>query len=674
MRLQVIFCSRRNTILLPTACLLSLAIFCGQASAQRPRLGFDEQPKVDGAIQEGMRYIAAHQAQDGSFTGPAGHPVGVTSLAGLALLESGVSKKDPAIQAAVNYILTTPLGETLDDTYDLSLAILFLDKYGDPKNKQTSYVIRMFATRLIGGQTTTGGWSYKCPTFTKRDQDGLLDLLRKMEDLEKPERMAGITSGPSTAPSGSASQSAAMALAGLPRPGMCIKTADDTQVAEQAKPAEKQEPAGREPPRPRTINVSGKLGLLPVLQVRHKLGKENPSGVGNIDEPIHQPHSTTTRSDNSNTQFAILAIWAATKYQIPTQRTLELVVKRFRESQSADGGWVYGYTKGGGGDGTPAMTCSGLAGLAVGFGMSDVKQVARKEDEQLVKRGFRCLMKFVGEPSEKLDKRIQLVENNNLYYLWSIERVAVMYNLPTLGNREWYRWGVEILLGNQTKGGPNNGAWMEGGNTSLNDPVVNTAFALLFLRGANLTADLTARLPINPEELNKELAGEIASSLRTTPTIPGKETSPLGGNKSDGDRPIDDIQAPEAPKTAVQQPQPVQQPPQQQQPTPAGAPAGTTAASDKKQEGGGNGLMIAIFAGVAVVVIAGAGAAIFFATRGKKTEDDKPRAAKSGRRPSRDDDEEEEEETPRKRRAPPPERAEAKKPTKARAKNDSSSL
>src|SRR6516165_7422031 len=105
MRLQVIFCSRRNTILLPTACLLSLAIFCGQASAQRPRLGFDEQPKVDGAIQEGMRYIAAHQAQDGSFTGPAGHPVGVTSLAGLALLEIGVSKKDPAIQAAVNYIL-----------------------------------------------------------------------------------------------------------------------------------------------------------------------------------------------------------------------------------------------------------------------------------------------------------------------------------------------------------------------------------------------------------------------------------------------------------------------------------------------------------------------------------------------------------------------------------------
>jgi hypothetical protein len=672
MILEITSRTRQSMLGLGTACLLTLGIFCGPASAQRPRLGFDEQHRVDGAIQEGRRYLAAHQAEDGSFSGPAGHPVGVTSLAGLALLESGVLRKDPSLQAAVNYILTSPLGETLDDTYDLSLAILFLDKYGDPKNKTTSFVIRKFAARLIGGQTTTGGWSYKCPIFTAPDEKRLIELLRKLEETEKAERMAGITGAPSAPPAGSASRSGAMGLAGLPRPGMCIKIADDVHPAEEPKAAAKEEQPKSETTTPRPVNVSGRLGLLPVLQVRHKFGKENPGG-GNIDDPIHQTHSTTTRSDNSNTQFAILAMWAATKYGIPTQRTLELVVKRFRESQSADGGWVYGYTKGGGGDGTPAMTCAGLSGLAVGFGMSDAK-VARKEDEQLVKRAFRCLMKFVGEPSEKLDKRIPMVENNNIYYLWSIERVAVMYNLPTLGNREWYRWGVEILLGNQTKTpGPNTGAWVDGGNASLADPVVNTSFALLFLRGANLTADLTARLPINPEELNKELAGEIASSLRTTSTIPGKETAPLGGNKSDSDRPIDDIQVPDQPKTPVQQPQAVQQQPQQQQSTSSPSTAPTAAASDKKEEGG-NGLMIAIFVGAAVVVIAGAGTAIFLATRGKKTDDDKPRAAKAARKPPRDDDEEEDP-APRKRRAPPPERNGAKKAGKAPAKGgDSSSL
>jgi len=52
----------------------------------------------------------------------------------------------------------------------------------------------------------------------------------------------------------------------------------------------------------------------------------------------------------------------------------------------------------------------------------------------------------------------------NLYFLWSVERVAVLYDLKTIGGKDWYGWGAQILLANQrgagnwTGGGPVFGA------------------------------------------------------------------------------------------------------------------------------------------------------------------------------------------------------------------------
>jgi hypothetical protein len=43
--------------------------------------------------------------------------------------------------------------------------------------------------------------------------------------------------------------------------------------------------------------------------------------------------------DNSNSQFAILALWAAQRYDIPMQRTLALMLRRYQSSQNADGSW-----------------------------------------------------------------------------------------------------------------------------------------------------------------------------------------------------------------------------------------------------------------------------------------------------------------------------------------------
>jgi hypothetical protein len=682
---------RPNAALIP-ASILGMLLVCEPVHAQRPRLGNAEQIQVDRAIQDGKKYLLARQMADGSFPGP-GHPIGVTALAGLAMLESGTEPGDPSMRFAAQYILNGL--STLDDTYDLSLAILFLDRFGEAKYRRQ---IQTLAVRLIGGQTATGGWSYKCPLFVKRDHDELLRVLRRQEQLDKQEAMQGIAGGkgakdkmrpsagsgrdeklsgvgtkgkgePEKGPSASsASSSEAASLAQLPRPGMCIKSADDANLATApAKRAPADAPADGQSAKKvgGKIAVAGQLGFLPVLQDLDNPGEHNARG-GPADAPIADAKA---RTDNSNTQFAILAMWTAQRHEVPVRRTLQLIVKRFRESYCPDGGWVYGYTKPGNGVSTPAMTCAGLAGLAIGFGLTDAKKPGNKDDEKLVMRAFRCLMKFVGESSDKWEKPARLEENNNLYYLWSIERVAVMYNLPTIGDRDWYRWGAEILVTNQSQRGQQAGAWLNGGNTILADPVVNTSLALLFLRGANLTADLTDRLPINPEELNKELAGLTGSSMRTTPKVPGKgeANNPLGDIESrEKERAIDPPPIADNPEPSKQKP--AAQPAAQSTSTPS-----TPTATPKKEEGG-NGPMIAIFAVVAVIVIAGVGAAIFFVTRkGKKSDpdDDKPGRARRGSRfASQEDDDEEEEERPKPRRPPPATRAGGKKPSRARYDDD----
>ena len=65
----------------------------------------------------------------------------------------------------------------------------------------------------------------------------------------------------------------------------------------------------------------------------------------------------------------------------------------------------------------------------------------------------------------------------------------MLYNLKTIGNKDWYAWGVEILLDNQK----DNGNWFMGGYPGSNTPI-DTSMALLFLKRVNFVQDLTESL------------------------------------------------------------------------------------------------------------------------------------------------------------------------------------
>jgi hypothetical protein len=400
-----------------------------------PALGRKEQQKVDQAIDKGVAYLKSVQNEDGTWSHGTGKKsrleffkVGYSALAGLTLLECGVKPNDQAIQRTADFIRASE--DRIEMTYDLALAILFLDRLDHGKGKRPDKeLIQKLALRLVAGQKASGGWTYACTKLTADEQEQLLSLLKKHK-LTSPLKMQGV---------------------------------------DQAKLV-----------LPNNEEVSDKLKNLAVWRK---------------DTDASNPNRDASESDNSNTQFAILALWVAKQYDLPLDRTLALIVKRFRKGQNEDGSW--GYLADGQemvkGVKHPTMTCAGLLGLAVGMGLSNEAKLksdkgqprlAATKDKQ-VKAGLDFLAEYIGR-FNKPWKKVSLID---LYYIWSIERVAVIYNLPKIGDKNWYAWGAEMLVANQS----DKGKWANGQYPD-STPVIDTCFALLFLKKANLARDLTSKL------------------------------------------------------------------------------------------------------------------------------------------------------------------------------------
>jgi hypothetical protein len=375
----------------------------------------EEQRLVDDAIVNGVWYLEDHQAPGGTWGNP---PVGCAALPGLTLLECGVPGSDPVVQKVAHFVREQAPKLTYSspyDTYQVALAILFLDRLGEYKDKehiQDEKLIQYLALRLVAGQRPDdggrrpdgGGWDYTCPALDRRRTQELLTRLRE----------------------------------------------DKVSLDQWRKAA-----------------LNGKA-----------------FGPG--------------RFDNSNTQFAVLALWVARRHDVPIDRTVALVERHFRRTQllgqggaavgdpkgdnlNLDGSWLY--DTGVNSSHWPTMTCSGLLGLAVAHGVSE--DGAEKQQKPLgdpaVKRALAMLAREIDRPGEERDP--------DLYFLWSLERVGVLYDLPKIDDKDWYAWGRKVLLSMRQP----DGSW-KGGAYYGNTPVLNTCFALLFLKQANLAPDLTDKL------------------------------------------------------------------------------------------------------------------------------------------------------------------------------------
>jgi uncharacterized protein (TIGR03067 family) len=453
-----------------TTCLLVLST----AAA-----GAVDEAAVERAITRGVDSLKQSQTKEGLWTRAQNGTVGATALAGLALLECGVSADDPSIQKAVQALREGSI--PLTDTYSIALCILFFDRLG---NAVDVPLIESLTVRLLAGQTADGGWTYECPNIGDAEVRRLKSLI-KVQNGHDQERTS---------------------------------TAKRRRVKDL-------------PP--------------PIQQQLHLVERFNPGAAAAVT------------SDNSNTQFATLALWVGHRHGLPVEKALARLEARFRNTQKADGGWDYraGLAT------SPAMICAGLLGLAVAYGITNEAvlggQEAKESKDDGVKTGkdprslkpkaardpardhsVRAALLALGaaihEPIglQPVTGGVQIINHRpatgfpNYYFLWSLERVAVVYGLETIGNRDWYTWGAEFALARQQSDGGWSGDYPEGG--------VDTSFALLFLRRSNLAQDLTISLRgkvHDPGEVTLRAGGVGAGELAKQHTR-SKEGD---GDKTGGD-------------------------------------------------------------------------------------------------------------------------------------------
>jgi hypothetical protein len=374
---------------------------------------------------------------------------------------------------------------------------MFLDRLGQQADRS---IIQFLGVRLMAGQGSSGGWSYDCGyPLNAQDEASLKTMFIKESRL---------VSAP-------AKKDLPAADPVKKQPGKVVARPDlspDEIPPLPPKPEPKTVPAKNDPPAVAKPAVEKPVEEKPALHPQ----------VLRFAKLINQDAARSGKDfglpgDNSNTQFATLGLWCARKHGLPCEKSLALLETRFRTSQDADGGWAYHYASGGGGS-APAMTCAGLIALAVAHGShqsvlkNKVDAPAPKananpkkgpvdpEDDEAIKKGLKCLGNYItnakGLPPEgKINpairrKRFKIDDlNGNLYFLWSLERTAVIYGLETVGKHDWYVWGSDALLDSQNA----NGSWSNQGYHGANDEI-STSFALLFLNRANVARDLSTVL------------------------------------------------------------------------------------------------------------------------------------------------------------------------------------
>ena len=239
--------------------------------------------------------------------------------------------------------------------------------------------------------------------------------------------------------------------------------------------------------------------------------------------------------DNSNTQFAIIAVWAARKHGVPVEASLELIEKRFVASQDADGCWSYTMN---GGVSRAAMTCAGLLGLATGVARREERRAktadkAPKEAPKTTKPNDPLFTPAAKGDEKKGEKRPEwqtapimkglagLGAHLNLivrgaqagerpfYTFWSIERVGVLYGLDKIGGVDWYEYLADAIVRSQRA----DGSWMNSD--------VDTSFAVMVLCRSNLTRDMSNKFR-GPKD-NELRAGASGG----TPSSTGTDVAPM---------------------------------------------------------------------------------------------------------------------------------------------------
>jgi hypothetical protein len=173
--------------------------------------------------------------------------------------------------------------------------------------------------------------------------------------------------------------------------------------------------------------------------------------------------------DNSNTQFAVVAIWAAyslAEFDVP-ETTWKRIRHLYESTQAKNGGWGYGGRAGE--HGTPAMTCAGLCGYVYASAALDDSRAALRKarTSRIAVKAFDSLLRALG-PSH----------HRSPYVLYGLERAGTIMNAEI---NKWYTPAARTVVLRQHS----SGGWGMQGTRPKAYPY-DTSLVLLFLSRSTL--------------------------------------------------------------------------------------------------------------------------------------------------------------------------------------------
>ena len=173
--------------------------------------------------------------------------------------------------------------------------------------------------------------------------------------------------------------------------------------------------------------------------------------------------------DNSNTQFAVVALWAAyslADFEVPAT-TWKRIWDLYDKTRAKNGGWGYGgrtaeY-------GTPTMTCAGLCGYVYASAALDGSRTAleRARTSRTAEKGLDHLLRAAGVGYYR-----------SPYFLYGLERAGTVMNADI---RKWYTPAARFVVGRQH----GSGGWGMQSTRPKAYPY-DTSLVLLFLSRSTL--------------------------------------------------------------------------------------------------------------------------------------------------------------------------------------------
>ena len=430
--------------------------------------------KIDASKKAGVEFLKASYAKDHSQGLPQ-YGVGGGSLTGLALLECGVSKDDAVTKLIADQVRNAALSQS--ETYQIALAIIFLDRYGDAGDIP---LIQMLGLRLYAGMNSAGGWTYTCWSNTN-DSTSILKSLQTNT----------LSTKPLASKQGQESFNVGTAL----HPDVS-KLRDE--VLETLKSTGRSSPMTDD-------NSNTQFGIVGLwVASRHGLPMKDAFAL--IERRFLLTQSKTdggwsyNNSTGESVQRTTVAMTCAGLLGLAVGVGSRDVAAPKKEKNDAP----------------PGSEDDPFFNPKKDTGDKADPLVKKPPSDALRSAAAVAALKSLGAVLNGVARGgggSLLGGGSSLYTLWSLERMCVAYNLETLGGLDWYDIVTTLVLGMQQK---------DGSFSDTYGVEIGTSFALLILAKANFTRELSSKIKTKDPGKAELRAGGSGPPLLNAPVKPGQ--------------------------------------------------------------------------------------------------------------------------------------------------------